>query len=257
MEDLQHNSYMKTFTLITGSSSGIGQNIAIKLSSYKNIILHGRDRSKLEKVKMMCSNDNEILIWENDLKKIEEIENSLSNFIRDNNILINTFIHSAGYMKMLPFKMSSFSLIQETLNVNLISAMLISKIITNKKINNLDLSCIIFISSNISNFGAKALSIYGASKSALDGFMRGLAIELSSRKIRVNSILPGGIKTPMTENIYNDSELISRIELQYPLGLGESNDISNLVEFLISDNSRWITGQQFVIDGGRTINISG
>lgn len=248
---------MKKYVLITGSSSGIGQNIAIKLSSYKNVILHGRDRRKLEIVKNMCSNNNEILIWESDLKDIQAIETSLLNFISNNNILIDVFIHSAGYMKMVPFKMSGFSLIQETFNVNVISAMLISKIVTNKKINNLDLNSIVFISSNISNFGAKALSIYGASKSALDGFMRSLSIELSSRKIRVNSILPGGVKTPMTENIYNDLELISRIESQYPLGLGDSNDISNLVEFLISDNSRWITGQQFVIDGGRTINISG
>jgi NAD(P)-dependent dehydrogenase (short-subunit alcohol dehydrogenase family) len=61
----------------------------------------------------------------------------------------------------------------------------------------------------------------------------------------------------MTENIFSNEELISRMKLDYPLGLGQPLDVANLVEFLVSDKSKWITGQQFIIDGGRTINISG
>ena len=113
----------------------------------------------------------------------------------------------------------------------------------------------VLISSNISNFGAKAHSAYGASKAAIDGLMRSLAIELAPN-VRINSVLPGGIKTALTARIFEDKELIRKMELSYPLGLGCTNDIANAVEFLLSNRSRWITGQQITVDGGRTINLT-
>ena len=61
----------------------------------------------------------------------------------------------------------------------------------------------------------------------------------------------------MTEAIFEDQETVERIKATYPLGFGESNDIFEMVDFLLSEKARWITGQQFVVDGGRTINITG
>jgi NAD(P)-dependent dehydrogenase (short-subunit alcohol dehydrogenase family) len=60
----------------------------------------------------------------------------------------------------------------------------------------------------------------------------------------------------MTEAIYEDAEMVAKLERDYPLGIGEATDIVNVVEFLISEKSRWITGQQIVVDGGRTVNIT-
>jgi NAD(P)-dependent dehydrogenase (short-subunit alcohol dehydrogenase family) len=100
------------------------------------------------------------------------------------------------------------------------------------------------------------MSIYGSTKGALDSLMRCLAIELAP-KVRVNSVLPGGVKTEMTASIYENKELIDRMEATYPLGFGYPEDIYEAVNFLLSDKSRWITGQQFTVDGGRTINITG
>ncbi len=85
--------------------------------------------------------------------------------------------------------------------------------------------------------------------------MKSLSVELAPG-IRVNSILPGGVRTPMSEYALNDPAIIERIKVDYPLGLGETSDIANLVEFLLSEKARWITGQQFIIDGGRTANMS-
>ena len=61
----------------------------------------------------------------------------------------------------------------------------------------------------------------------------------------------------MTEHMYQDEELVKRMAATYPLGLGEANDIYEVVNFLLSDKARWITGQQCTVDGGRTINITG
>ena len=86
--------------------------------------------------------------------------------------------------------------------------------------------------------------------------MRSLAVELAPR-VRLNSVLPGGVRTSMTEHMYQDEELVKRMAATYPLGLGEVNDIYEAVNFLLSDKARWITGQQCTVDGGRTINITG
>ncbi len=246
---------MRNYTLITGSSSGIGREIAILLSSDRNIILHGRNESRLNEVKLKCHNSGDVIIWNCDLSVIELVESSLLELIRVNDISITSLVHASGTLKMYPLKMIGLSNIYETLNVNFISAVLITKTLM-MRINKSSLSSVVFISSNISNFGAKAMSSYAITKSALDSFMRCMAVELAP-KVRFNSVLPGGVRTNMTNHIYENIELINRIEKQYPLGLGDSRDIANLVSFLLSDDAKWITGQQMIIDGGMTINISG
>ena len=159
-------------------------------------------------------------------------------------------------MKLVPLKMISTDIINSTFATNLFSPSIILKVLSNRKINNSALSSVVFISSNISNFGAKAFSLYGASKAGLDGLMRNLAVELAP-KVRINSVLPGAVRTDMTESIFNNVDTIKRMESTYPLGLGNIQDIYGIVEFLLSEKARWITGQQFTVDGGRTINISG
>jgi NAD(P)-dependent dehydrogenase (short-subunit alcohol dehydrogenase family) len=156
---------------------------------------------------------------------------------------------------MLPAKMTSVDLIIKTFSTNLFSAAMIVKILLKRNVNSDALKNIIFISSNISNFGAKAFSLYSASKSGIDGLMRSLAVELAP-KIRVNSILPGAIHTQMTADIFRDKEKSDIMLSSYPLGEGYPEDISNMVDFLISEKSKWISGQQFTVDGGRSINIS-
>jgi NAD(P)-dependent dehydrogenase (short-subunit alcohol dehydrogenase family) len=247
---------MENYILITGSSSGIGKEIAVSLSKENNIILHGRDKGRLESVKSLCSGNNKVLVWEHDFKDAAGIEASLKSFIKSNDISVSGFVHSAGFMKLLPLKSMNLEAINETINTNLVSAMLITRVLSGKLTNGNALSSIVFISSNISNFGAKAFSIYGASKSALDGFMRSIAVELAPA-VRVNSVLPGSVRTAMTESIYENPDLMERMKLQYPLGLGETSDIASAVRFLLSGEARWITGQQITVDGGRTINITG
>jgi len=244
------------FILVTGASSGIGREIAVQLSNFNNIILNGRDQTRLNETLKACNMANKHLIWPFDLENVDAIEGSMTNFLLKNNCTVIHFIHAAGYMKTIPLKILSVEAFSSSFNVNVIAAAMIAKVLMKKKINQNTLKNIVFISSNISNFGAKAFSAYSSSKAALDGLMRCLSVELAPL-VRVNSILPGGVRTAMTEYMYQDTELIERMATTYPLGLGTTQDISSAVKFLISDEARWITGQQLTVDGGRTINITG
>lgn len=246
----------KACILITGASSGMGREMAIQFSTVYRVILNGRDRDRLEETRSLCENSAEQLIWQYDLANVEELETSFAVFVAENNVRINYFVHCAGFMKTYPVKMVTATLFQNTFNVNVISGALLVKSLMNRKMNDVVLKSVVFISSNISNFGAKAFSVYGASKGAVDALMRSLAVELGPR-VRVNSVLPGGVRTAMTEHMYQDQELMERMGSLYPLGLGDVKDIYEAVSFLLSDKAKWITGQQFTVDGGRTINITG
>lgn len=243
------------YILVTGASSGIGSFIVKSLSKNYNVVVHGRDINKINLVIEGCENPKNQLAFVADLQQLDELETILSKFISEQNILISGFVHCAGYMNMIPVKMTSVDKILKTFSTNLFSAAIIVKVLLQRNINSGALKNIIFISSNISNFGAKAFSLYSASKAGLDGLMRSMAVELAP-KIRVNSILPGAIHTPMTNAIFQDNEKSKFMLSTYPLGEGYPEDISNMVDFLISDKAKWISGQQFTVDGGRSINIS-
>jgi len=246
----------KTYLLVTGASSGIGREIAVELSNSYNIILNGRDQTRLEETHKNCNIENNHLIWPFDLSNVNAIEDALTFLLAENNSTIAHFVHAAGYMKTVPLKMLSVDSFLSSFNVNVIAAAMITKVLMKKKLNQDTLRSIVFISSNISNFGAKAFSAYASSKAAVDGLMRCLAVELAPA-VRVNSVLPGGVRTAMTEHMYQDTELIKRMEATYPLGLGTTKDICAAVKFLLSDDAGWITGQQLTVDGGKTINITG
>jgi NAD(P)-dependent dehydrogenase (short-subunit alcohol dehydrogenase family) len=246
----------KQFILVTGATSGIGKEIAIQLSNNYNVVLHGRDLDKLNDVGVLCNPVNTLLKWFNNFEDIDGVANSLTSFLLTNSIEIYKFVHCAGVMKMAPLKMSTLGVLQQTFNINVFAPNLICKVLTSKKANNSALNNVVFISSNLSNHGAKAMSAYGSSKAALDGLMRCLAIELAP-KVRVNSVLPGAVETEMTKDILGNTEVRDRMLAVYPLGIGSPKDIFQVVSFLLSENASWITGQQFTVDGGRTINISG
>lgn len=244
----------KEYILITGSSSGMGEEMALQLSRDYNIILNGRDEERLAAVFDRLSEGNH-LVWRYDLAEVQGLEESLQALLMDKGISVSYFVHSAGFMKMYPVKMLTAELFNNSFNINVVSAALITKTLVGRK-NQKALRSVAFISSNISNFGARAFSVYSSAKSGLDGLMRSLAMELAP-EVRVNSVLPGGVRTRMTEHLYEDEELINRMAATYPLGLGNVSDIYHVVRFLLSDEARWITGQQITVDGGRTVNITG
>jgi NAD(P)-dependent dehydrogenase (short-subunit alcohol dehydrogenase family) len=242
-------------TLITGASSGTGRRIAVHLSQSRRLILHGRDASRLLETRALCHRPDEHLMWNLDLRQGREIENSLKSLIESNQLAVDGLVHSAGTLTIQPLRLVERGPAQEVMDVNFMAAVEILRLLVRKKINGKHLRGVVFISSTASKFGARGFSVYCASKGALDAFMRAAAVELAP-DIRVNSVLPGATRSAMTEAMLNDAELRARMAADYPLGIGDPDDVACAVEFLLSDKARWITGQQIVVDGGRTVNIT-
>jgi len=246
---------MSLYTLITGASSGLGRSIALRLASNRRLILNGRNSGRLRETLANCDNPDQHLVWEYDLNDVENLADALAKLITERGIAIESFVHAAGILKILPVRSATCKTMHEVLNTNLVSAFEVVSLLSKRRVNQQQLRTVLFISSIASQFGAPGFSMYAASKSALDGLMRSLAVELAPG-VRVNSILPGGFRTPMTEAILEDPIFEQKLVRDYPLGLGQVEDVVDAVDFLVSERSRWITGQQIVVDGGRSINIS-
>jgi NAD(P)-dependent dehydrogenase (short-subunit alcohol dehydrogenase family) len=242
-------------TLVTGASSGIGREAAIRLSASRKLILHGRDAARLEETRRLCHDPGRHILWNLELREVDRIGDSLAALFEQNQLAVASFVHCAGTLKLLPLRSVEPAVARETMDVNFLSAVEIVRQLIRKKINEKQLSGIVFVSSTASQFGARGFNLYCASKGALDAFMRALAVELAPG-VRVNSVLPGAVRSAMTESMFNDPAMLQSFQAQYPLGTGQPSDIVSAIEFLLSDNARWITGQQLVVDGGRTVNIT-
>lgn len=241
------------FTLITGASSGIGRAIAVRLSAERPLILHGRDPERLEQTRQLCASPERHIVWQADLSHVASLSNSLTTLLAGRHV--SAFVHSAGAVTVLPMRSIDHKVAQAIMDVNFFSAVEIINTLLKKKVNERQLTNIVFISSIFSRFGAKGHAAYCASKAALDGLMRALAVELAP-SIRVNSILPGAMQTKMSEEGFSDPEIVEKLKRDYPMGIGEPSAIADAVEFLLSEKSRWMTGQQMAVDGGRTANMS-
>ena len=241
--------------LITGASSGIGREMAISLSSRYRLILNGRDAERLEATREACRSPSEQLCWVRDLADVRTLADSLTAFLKGQGTSVSGFVHCAAMLNVLPLRSISIAHSQDVMNTNALAAMEITRLLMRKNVNGKALKSVVFISSIASQFGAKGFTAYCASKAALDGLMKALAVELAP-EVRVNSVLPGGVRTPMTETMFSDPETAERLTRDYPLGVGLPSDVIDAVAFLLSEEARWITGHQLVVDGGRSANIS-
>lgn len=138
--------------------------------------------------------------------------------------------------------------------MNTYAAVELAKIFTNRKIYAGEAGSIVFLSSVYGLVGSAANVGYALSKGGVQAVTKALAVELAPRKIRVNCIAPGFVKSPMMDNVSSSfsGEYISKLEGLHPLGLGEPEDIARAVLFLLSDMARWMTGTIMSVDGGFT-----
>lgn len=240
---------MEKYTLITGASSGMGALCARQFSGSRKLIMASENLEMLEAVRNECANPEQHILWHcNFATERENTAQSLSNLLVENNIVIDEYVHFAGLTKLMPLKTTSISAIDIVFNVNLFSIFEIVKALL-KKNNQKALEKVVLISALVSLRGNEGNSIYAASKGAINALTYTMARELAPT-VRVNALMPGGIQTSMTANL--NPEYVAEFLKDTPLGWGSAQDVVDYVEFLLSDKSKWITGQTLFVDGGRS-----
>lgn len=237
--------------LITGASSGIGKATAILASQMgANVIINGRDIEKLQNTLSQLTPSNKHQIIQADLSKLDE----LADFVKKCPA-VDGVVHCAGIVKPVPAKFIQPKHIEEMFSINYNAVVLInSYLLQQKKINNeASIVLISTISTQHSYFGG---ALYISSKGALEAYSRALGLEVVSRKIRVNTLLPAMVRTEIYENTLKSTlneEHAKKYASTYPLGIGEPIDVANSIVFLLSNASKWITGSVIKMDGGLTL----
>ena len=239
--------------LVTGASSGIGRGVAIACAEMgATLILNGRNKIRLEETRSLLTGEgHQILV--SDLSKQSDLE-AMASSLPD----LQGWVNSAGIPKVSSIKHFDRENVEDVFNVNTISTMLLLSLLLKKKKLKRGAS-VVFISAVTGAFvGSKGDTSYCATKGAVNGFMKGAALELAPIGIRINSVNPGLVPTNIL-NLANGiagEEHHTEIMLEkYPLKrLGTPEDIANGAVYLLSDASSWVTGINLVIDGGYLLN---
>jgi NAD(P)-dependent dehydrogenase (short-subunit alcohol dehydrogenase family) len=235
--------------LVTGSSAGIGKAISIACSTMgANLVITGRDVNRLKATMEVLNKEqnNEFILA--DLSNDDDIDRLVQSLP-----VLDGVVFNAGIVKTVPVSFIKKEYIQDVFDVNFTSSvLLIQKILSQKKIKKGGSIC--FISSVASNYVNLGNSLYSASKGAVNSFTKALALELATKNIRVNAILPGFIETDILKNSGIDDDTIKNHLKKYPMGrFGKPEDIANAAIYLLSDASQWTTGSLMTVDGGYSI----
>jgi len=232
--------------LVTGAASGIGKATALLCAKMgASVIITDLNEEQLKTTFDSLEGDGHQMVVAN-LTQEEDLQRLIDVLPKLDGVVCN-----AGIIKTILAQFVEKPDIERILNINTIAPIYLTKLLLeNKKIKKE--ASIVYTSSmgGVYN-GAIGNGLYGASKAALVGFVKSLALELAPRCIRVNTVHPGITET----NIYNNTsitpEQLNKEKAHYPLKrFGKPEEIANAIVFLLSDASKWMTGSQMLIDGG-------
>ena len=235
--------------LVTGAASGIGRATAIQCVEMgaKVILVDLNEAGLQETKKLITREDTEYRAL--DLTDLDKLTDMVSTLPKLDGVASN-----AGIVLSLLAKFSEPKDMERIFKINTFSHInLVQQLINQKKLNKG--ASIVFTSSMSGVYcGLAGGSLYGATKSAILGYTKALAIELAPRGIRVNTIHPGMIETPLTAGTVLSKELLEEDAKNYPLGrYGKPEEIAYSIVYLLSDATEWMTGTQLLIDGGYSV----
>ena len=236
---------------VTGASSGIGRGTAIECAKMgAKIVLSGRNEDRLQQTLSSLEGEGHVVLC-GDLN----LEDTRKEIV-DNMPMLNGAVYSAGISQIKMAKFMDQLSLESIFQTNVFSPLMLNTLLLKKKKIQKN-SSVIFISS-ISGMYRSQIGEggYGATKAALAGYVKSLALELSAQGIRVNTIHPGVIETPLLEvsNGTFGKEELEALRQKYPLKrFGKPEDIARCAVYLLSDASSWMTGSNILIDGGFTL----
>ncbi|MFT4563773.1 MAG: NAD(P)-dependent dehydrogenase (short-subunit alcohol dehydrogenase family) [Gammaproteobacteria bacterium] len=236
--------------LVTGASRGIGMGAAVALAEAgAHVVLAARSSAELEQVvdaiRERGGACEGVEVDVTDIERVTQIIEDTAAF----DILVN----NAGTNRPGPMQEMTPEDFDAVMNLNVRAAYFVAKAVVKKMQIKGQGGSIINTSSQMGHVGGIDRTIYSASKHAIEGLTRALAIELGKYNIRVNTICPTFIRTPMTEKTFANPELVEWIQSKIKLGrIGEIEDIMGAFVFLASDAAAMMTGSSLMIDGGWT-----
>jgi NAD(P)-dependent dehydrogenase (short-subunit alcohol dehydrogenase family) len=236
---------------VTGASSGIGRAIAVECSRMDaELVITARNEERLNETLHLMNRDSlshKIILA--DLSNEDDIER-IADFVP---YKLDGIVQCAGFTIPKLFKNLSKGILENIMMVNFEAPILLTQqLLKQRKIEKA--ASVVFISS-ISGVVCSYIAggAYSASKGAINGIVKNLAIELAPQAIRVNSVIPGMIHTNILESGVITQEQLQEDMKKYPLGrYGKPEDIAYAVIYLLSDASQWVTGSNLLIDGGYT-----
>ena len=242
------NNFDNINILITGASGGIGTSLSKAFSSTKaNLFLLGSSDEKISSLREELPSRDNIRFFTVDLSQRENVNNFCDSIIEEFGG-ISVVINNAGITQDSLFMRMSDSVWDKVFAINLDASMAIMRKFIRGMIKN-KWGRIVNISSVVATTGNPGQSNYVASKGALNGLTKSLALEVATRGVTVNCISPGFIDTAMTAKLNDDQR--SKIIEKIPMGrMGVGDDISSLALFLASNESSYITGQNIHVNGG-------
>jgi NAD(P)-dependent dehydrogenase (short-subunit alcohol dehydrogenase family) len=236
--------------LVTGASSGIGRQTAIDLSNLgAELILVGRDALKLNETVKLCNGQSGITVFAKDITDLSFSQELTALLLKP----LTGIVLNAGVVKVVPVAFLKREDVDSLFETNVKSNILLIQYLLRKKKIQKEAS-IVFISSISTKKATVGNALYNATKGALSSFAQSLALEVAPKGIRVNTLLPGFVDTNILGRVRTEEEIEKHLR-NYPLGrFGHPKDVSNLICFLLSDGSKWITGSEIAIDGGFSIH---
>jgi len=241
---------MDKCALITGATRGIGKQIAITLAKqgYNIALNYRKENEELENTKKEIEEIGvQVLAVKGDVANFENCENFVKQVIERFG-QIDVLVNNAGITKdMLLMRMKKEDF-EQVIDTNLVGTFNVTKNVVPYMMKARS-GRIINISSVVGISGNAGQTNYSASKAGIIGFTKSLAKEIASRNILVNAVAPGFIETNMTDVLKDDvkQEIAKNIPLKR---MGTAQDVANVVKFLASDDSSYITGQVINVDGG-------
>lgn len=223
--------------VIAGGTSGIGAALSLQLANEGHeVFVYARNRHELP---------------ENINIHFSSVDFSQDSFqLNDLPAVIHGFVYCPGSINLQPFHRTKADSFQADFKINVLGAVqCIQQCLSGLK--NSGESSVVLFSTVAVQTGMGFHSSIAASKGAIEGLTRSLAAEYASSKIRFNCIAPSLTETPLADKLINTPEKKEAGAKRHPLGrIGEAKDISHAANFLLSENSSWITGQVIAIDGG-------
>ena len=236
--------------LVTGGSSGIGLGCAVALAEAgAHVIIMARRQEQLDDVAAaMTEAGHSVEVHVGDIGDIEGMAAAVEH-LRP----LDIFVNSAGLARHAPAVDTDPADFDAVMNVNLRGAYFASQAVAKAMMADGRKGSIINISSQMAVVGGIDRAVYCASKHAVEGFTKSMAIEMGPHGIRVNTVCPTFIRTPLTEQTFSQPARVKWIEEKIKLGrVGEVEDVMGAVRFLASDAAALVTGTALLIDGGWT-----